>query len=54
VEEIKRHLNLNDNVGKAYSAIAEMGIQFGPKFQSIVSAWSGKSELLTEILLPEG
>jgi myxalamid-type polyketide synthase MxaB len=54
VEETKARLTLKDQVEQAYSKIAEMGIQFGPKFQSIVSAWSGKTELLTEINLPEG
>jgi len=54
LNEIKGRLTFNSSLEKVYESIAEIGIQFGPKFQSIQEAWSGETELLTRISLPEG
>lgn len=53
LDEIKSRMQVNAKVEEAYEAIAQVGIQFGPKFQSIAQAWTGEKELLTEIKTPD-
>ncbi len=42
------------DVSALYRAKAEVGIEFGPSFRTLQSAWSGEGEALAEVVLPTG
>ena len=53
LDGLRRRLSPRD-VDAYYRAKAETGIQLGPSFQSLQSAWSGPLEALGEVALPDG
>ena len=53
LDGLRRRLSPRD-VDAYYRAKAETGIQLGASFQSLQSVWSGPSEALGEVALPDG
>ena len=43
-----------EDVAALYRAKAEVGIEFGPSFRTLLAAWSGEGEALAEVALPAG
>jgi len=54
LETLKVRLSRVDNVDHIYASNATAGIQLGPEFSRIRKLWTGETELLAEMELPDG
>jgi acyl transferase domain-containing protein len=52
VEQLKRACPTQINVSDYYRQLADLGLEYGPAFQSVSQIWQGESESLGEIVLP--